>query len=95
MTASTLLASGLLQAMLGLLAGAVAGLAYFTSLRWSVRLFTQGGAVRALVLQLLRFGLMAVVLAALARLGATALLAAALGILAARRLVVARLGDAP
>jgi F1F0 ATPase subunit 2 len=69
-----------------LIAGALAGSAYFLTLRWNVDLLVRGGPVLlALALQMLRFAAIAALLAVVAsRFGAAALLAAALGLVAAR-----------
>lgn len=82
-------------ALLGFMVGTLLGAAHFSSLWWNVRLFAKGGAARAFGVQLLRFGLLIIVLVALARTGATALLAGMLGAGAARSLIVRRLGRVP
>jgi hypothetical protein len=76
---------------LGLLCGA----AYFMSLHWAVRLIGVGGYAKALAIQCVRFGLLAVVFFALAKVGAVALLSGALGLLLARQLVLHRVRSAP
>ena len=68
--------------------GILLGVVHFGSLWWNARLYTGRGAVLALVLQLVRLGLLVVVLAVLAKLGAGPLLAAAAGLLVARLLLV-------
>ncbi len=80
------------QAALGVVAGAAAGFAYFTALRWNVDLFERGATPGAILLLLARFALLAALFIALAKVGAPALLAAALGLLAARRATLRRLG---
>jgi F1F0 ATPase subunit 2 len=81
-----------LQVALGAAAGAGAGFAYFTALRWNVALFERGATPKAILLLLTRFALLAALFVALAKLGAPTLLAAALGLLAARRVTLRRLG---
>ena len=80
------------QVGLGVVAGAAAGFAYFTALRWNVDLFERGATPVAILLLMTRFALLAALLIALAKVGAPALLAAALGLLAARRVTLHRLG---
>ena len=80
------------QIALGVVAGAAAGFAYFTALRWNVDLFERGATPGAILLLVTRFALLAALFIALAKLGAPALLAAALGLLAARRVTLRRLG---
>ena len=80
------------QIALGAAAGAAAGFAYFTALRWNVDLFERGATPIAILLLVTRFGLLTALLVALAKLGAPALLSAALGLLAARRITLRRLG---
>lgn len=82
-------------ALIGFTVGVLLGLIHFGSLWWNLRLLASAGALRALAVQLLRFALLAVVLAGLAKLGAAALLAGALGLLLARGLLLRRLGRAP
>ena len=82
----------LIQLTLGAGAGAAAGVAYFTALRWNVDLFERGATPKAILLLVTRFAALAALFVALAKIGAPALLAAALGLLAARRAVVRRLG---
>ncbi|BDV38066.1 ATP synthase subunit I [Methylocystis bryophila] len=81
-----------LQIALGATAGAAAGFAYFTALRWNVDLFERGATPKALLLLVARFGLLAALFVALAKLGAAPLLSAALGLLAARRITLRRFG---
>ena len=80
------------QIAVGAAAGAAAGFAYFTALRWNVDLFERGATPRAILLLVTRFALLSAFFVALAQLGAPALLAAALGLLAARRVTLRRLG---
>ncbi|SON55134.1 F1/F0 ATPase, Methanosarcina type, subunit 2 [Hartmannibacter diazotrophicus] len=72
--------------------GLLVGLAYFGSLTWTVDCFAEGRAGRALVLQLLRFLLLAGGLVLMALLGATALISSAIGITVARMIVLRRRG---
>ncbi|WP_296706017.1 ATP synthase subunit I [Rhodoblastus sp.] len=81
-----------LNALFGLAVGALLGLAHFGSLWWNTRLYADGGFLRALAVQLGRFGLLIVVLAALAKIGAPALLGGALGVFFTRGLLLRRLG---
>lgn len=90
---TTVMVQGL-YALLGFGLGVLVGLTHFTSLRWIVRLYTGGGALRAVVIQLGRFVVLVGVLAALAQLGAAALLGGAAGILAARAFVLRRSDEA-
>lgn len=82
------------QAVVGFTVGVLAGLGYFLALWWNVGLFTRGGALEAIVVQIARFAALAAVFFALAKFGAFALLSGALGLLFARRLLLRRLGDA-
>ncbi len=77
---------------IGLLGGAVIGLAHFGSLWVGVNVFLAGQPVRAMALQFARFAVLAGGLFALAWHGALALVAGALGVLAARALFLRRLG---
>lgn len=82
-----------LAAMLGIAAGAAAGLGHFGSLWWNTRLYASGGsALAALLLQIARFAVLLAVFAVLARVGAVPLLAGALGLLLARSVLIRRLG---
>ena len=76
--------------------GALIGSLYFLTLRWNVRMFTIGQSLPlALVTQLVRFALIAGVLAIIAsHFGALPLLVATAGILATRTAVV-RFGVQP
>ena len=76
--------------------GALIGSLYFLTLRWNVRMFTIGQSLPllALVAQLVRFALIAGVLAIIAHFGALPLLVATAGILATRTAVV-RFGVQP
>ena len=79
-----------------LAAGALIGTFHFLTLRWNVRMFAVGQSLSlALVTQLVRFALIAGVLAIIAsRFGALPLLVATAGILATRAAVV-RFGVQP
>jgi F1F0 ATPase subunit 2 len=79
-----------------LAAGALIGAFHFLTLRWNVRMFAVGQSLLlALVTQLVRFALIAGVLAIIAsRFGALPLLVATAGILATRTAVV-RFGVQP
>lgn len=74
----------------GLAIGIAAGAAYFLSLRFNTALYLQGRPGPAAGLQLLRLGLLALVLAGVSLCGALPLLAAAAGLLLARRQIVRR-----
>ncbi len=80
------------QIALGAAAGAAAGYAYFTALRWNVDLFERGATPKAILLLASRFALLAALFVGLAKVGAPALLAAAIGLLVARRVTLRRLG---
>lgn len=85
-------------ALAGFLAiGLVAGALHVALLRRNAAMYLRpGGIAPAVALQVLRLGLLAVVLMLLARQGAAALLAGALGVVAARWIIVRRLaGKAP
>lgn len=75
-----------------LVLGALIGTLHMLTLGWNVRLFASGGPLaRALVLQALRLGLVAAIMAAVAiHEGALPLLLAAVGILLARTVAVRR-----
>ena len=79
-------------ALFGFGVGVVLGLIHFGSLWWNTRAFLSGSASRAFAIQLLRFGLLIIVLAGLAKLGALPLLTGALGLFLARGLMLRRLG---
>jgi len=80
-----------LQLAAGLVLGGAVGAAHFGALRASVGLIVEGGAMRALLLQLARFAGTGVALAGIALwLGAWALLAAAAGIGIARVVMLRR-----
>ena len=81
------------QIVIGLIAGAVLGAFHFTSLSWNTRLFTSGGAGKAIALQLGRIVVAVGALILLARLlGLAALLCGTLGFLVARPLLLWRFG---
>jgi F1F0 ATPase subunit 2 len=94
MTNSHFAGHGLLLCVLGVSAwfaiGAPIGAFYFVTLRWNVHMLIAGRSLPlALASQLVRFALIACLLAAVAsRFGALPLLAATAGILAARMAVV-------
>lgn len=73
------------QLVIGGVAGWLAGVLHFATLRQTVRLFAAGAAARALLLQAGRLALLALIFFALARLGAWVLLCGAAGLLLARR----------
>lgn len=84
----------LAAAPLFLAAGLLAGLGHLALLRRNVALLLQPrGLAPAVLLQLLRFGLLGLVLLVLARHGAVALLAGALGVVAARHVVLRRVAE--
>lgn len=85
----------ILPAVAGLLAGMLLGAAHFGSLWWNTRLYATGTAARALVVQVLRLGVLACGLVVLARFGAVALLAGALGLLLSRAVALRLVGRAP
>ncbi len=74
--------------LLGLVAGALLGLAHFGSLWWNTHLYVTGGPIQALGIQILRLGLLFAVLVVLAKLGAPTLIAGGLGLLLARGFVL-------
>ena len=76
--------------ILGFAAGAILGAAHLGSLWWSVVLVRAGRPVLGVILQALRFVVLAIPLAVIARHGAAPLLAAALGVLAARAVLLRR-----
>ena len=76
----------------GGLAGAAAGWAYFSALRWNVDLFERGAAPKAILLLISRFAGLAALLIGMAALGAPVLLSTLLGLLAVRRAVIRRQG---
>lgn len=78
------------QVLAGFVIGGLLGLFHFTALWWNVGYFARGGLLRALVVQLLRFAVLAGVLYSAAQLGAPALLSAGIGILVARSLILRR-----
>lgn len=79
---------------LWLVAGIVAGIAYFTSIWWSTRQFANGGRLAAtLALALLRLMLLGGLLALASFQGAGPLLAMALGVVVARFAVMRRLRE--
>jgi F1F0 ATPase subunit 2 len=87
------LVSHVLSAGVWLAVGALIGVFHFMTLRWNVQMFAGGGSLfLASLSQLVRFALVACLLAIIAtQFGALQLLAATAGILAARTAVL-RLG---
>lgn len=77
----------------GLATGLFAGLLHFAGLWVNVRLLSSRGPLKAMALQLLRFGIVIGLFYALALLGASALLAGMTGLLLARQAVLWRLGE--
>jgi hypothetical protein len=80
--------------------GLLFGAAYFLSLHWAVRLISGVGVggygyAKALIIQCVRFALLAAVFFVLAKIGTAALLSGALGLLLARQLVLHRARSAP
>jgi len=82
--------SSTIQLCIGLPAGAAAGWIHFSTLYWNVRLLTEHAPGRAIAIQMLRLGVLAVVFFVLAKLGAWALLSGAAGLLIARFTVLRR-----
>lgn len=78
----------MLRMLLGCLAGMAAGMLHFSSLHQVVRSLLSEQAAAALLLQVLRLLVLAVLLAALARVSAGALLASLPGMLVARTLAI-------
>lgn len=78
---------------IGLVAGLCIGLLHFALLWWNTRLFLTGGAAKAVLLHLARFGVTALVLLALAKLGAAALLGGGAGFLLARGPLLRHFGE--
>lgn len=79
-----------LAAAIGMVAGVLAGLIHFISLKWNTQFYLQGEHGKALLLQLFRFGFLITVLTVLAKTGAAALLTGMACILAARSIVLRR-----
>ncbi|WP_175958517.1 ATP synthase subunit I [Burkholderia sp. BCC0405] len=73
------------QVAAGGLIGALVGVAYFASLRANVRSYVQDAIGIAITVQLVRFGVLAMVLFGLAQAGYVALLSGLAGIMLARR----------
>jgi hypothetical protein len=79
----------ILRDLAWLTAGALAGVAYFLGLRWSIQLQSGGRLLVPLGLQLPRFGILAVALAVIAKsFGALPLLLATVGLRVARTAVI-------
>lgn len=77
-----------LYALAGLLSGWLLGRAYFAALDHTLHWWLAGQARRAIALQAVRLGLLALALAMVAKLGALPLLCALAGILLARARVL-------
>ncbi|QEW18583.1 F1/F0 ATPase, Methanosarcina type, subunit 2 [Marinibacterium anthonyi] len=76
---------------IGLALGLVLGLVHFASLKRVTALYLEEGSpARAIGLQLLRLGVLAVVMVLLAQQGAAPLLGGALGVVVARQVVIRR-----
>jgi F1F0 ATPase subunit 2 len=75
---------------IGLVAGAVLGVAHLASLWWSVVLMRGGRPILGFAAQALRFCALASALAFFAHRGAAPLLAAAFGVLASRAILLRR-----
>ena len=80
------------QGAVGLIVGVVAGAIFFTLLWRNAQLFAQGRAGRAILTQVVRLCLLALVLTELAGAGAVALLSALAGVTLAREAVIRRMG---
>jgi len=76
--------------VIGLAAGAILGSAHLASLWCSVILLRDGRPVLGVLMQALRFVVLAAALALIARHGAAPLIAAAAGVLAARTVLLRR-----
>jgi len=79
----------------GLLGGALVGLAHFGLLRWNTRLFAAGSAFAAAGLMIARLALVVVVFLALVQIVAGALIAGLIGLSLSRRIVLRRIGRTP
>ncbi|MBV5265835.1 ATP synthase subunit I [Pinisolibacter aquiterrae] len=88
-------ASPALGGAIGAAVGFCLGLAYFGSLWWNAHAWAGGDLVRAAIVQILRFAVVAAVFYGLSRLGAAPLLGGALALLAARTLALRRFGRMP
>ena len=84
-----------LAAVIALAAGLVFGLAFFASLRRTLRYYADGRPIAGGLLHGLRFLVLAVVLAGAAQFGALPLLTCTLGLFVARRLVLRGVRKAP
>ncbi|WP_080424871.1 ATP synthase subunit I [Burkholderia ubonensis] len=84
-----------LQIAAGGTAGAVAGAAYFAALHANARWYARHAMAVAVVMQVLRFGMLGLMLYGLARLGSAALLSGLAGIVVARHVAVRLLGRTP
>ena len=77
--------------ILSFVVGIIAGILYFGGLRWNVRLFTEGGSVRTMILVMVgRFGLLGGLLILASLQGAMPLLTMAVGVFVARFAVMRR-----
>jgi F1F0 ATPase subunit 2 len=84
-------ASAMIGALvMGLVAGALLGAVYFSSLCWSVVLICDGRPTLGFLAQALRFCVLALALAVIARHGAALLLSAAFGVVASRAVLLKR-----
>ncbi|WP_210248570.1 ATP synthase subunit I [Rhizobium sp. RU35A] len=79
-----------LAALIGFAAGLALGLLHFLTLKRNTEFFAQGRFGRAFLLQLVRFGLLIVVMVVMAKIGAVALLAGLSGLLLSRALILKR-----
>ncbi len=79
-----------LQILLGMAVGLLCGTIHFISLHNTVRWLSSGMYSRAILLQCLRLGLLAIVFFILVKIGATALLSGAAGLLIARYFIIKR-----
>ncbi|WP_176049714.1 ATP synthase subunit I [Burkholderia sp. BCC1644] len=87
--------SSSLQIATGGTAGVIAGAAYFAALHVNARWYAHHALGAALVMQVLRFGLLALMLYGLARLGSAALLSGLAGIVVARHVATRLLERTP
>lgn len=84
-----------LKALVGLAVGGLLGLVHFGMLWWNTRYFAGGEVLRAFVMQIGRFAVLAVALYGVSRLGALPLLCAALGMLIVRGVILRRVRSMP
>ena len=78
------------NAALGFVVGLAVGFAHFATLAWNARLFVAGSMAMAIGIQMVRIGLVALVLILLARHNFVSFVAGALALLAARAIVLSR-----